>query len=497
MIKSIPINQWLSSPIVQKLKGLAASAASVLTLSLADEPIAPAACLSISLAKGGASLVYANRFLSGYKILHMKTYTFKQDNYPDAGEVASAVTMFLNEKGLSTAPVTLCIPRAWTITKASEFPASVGDDLSASIQYEMDRLTPFSSDEVFFDYKSLGTSEGKVHFILSLAKINSVRDYIDTLKGSGHIVNRLTSNPSALSALHNFSDRNKARTKLLLEISDNHIETSVIINGAVRSVIGSDIPPNGSKGPVAEKIISSNTERLKKEGMSPIIAVYFRDADPRTKEALRTKLPSIRFLDEMDFRIKGITNKKEIYLHALGGAVEALWHDAGALNLLSNGTKVIEKKSYLLSALLAGVFLVLLTVFSAAPLWQEKELAKSMDKKISEIKKEAMSVEKIRQEIEAMDDKISLIEDFQKNEIRRIVLLKELTKIIPDNTWINRIRITEDSIELYGYSEAATKLIPKLEASKYFMNAEFASPTMRDSKMDMDRFAIKAKTERK
>lgn len=493
MIKAIPISQWLSMPAVRKLKGPALSAVRALTLSLADEPIASAACLSISLEKGGVSLVYAKRFLSSYKILHFKTYNFRQGAYPDANEVASAAIMFLNEKDLKVAPVTLCIPKAWTITKVSEFPASVGDDLAAPIQYEMDRLTPFSPEEVFFDYRSLGASEGKVQFILSVTKTDTVKDYLDTLKSNGHIVNRLTSNPAALSALQSFSDRTKGRAKLLIEIADNYIETSVIIDGTLRNVVGSEVSSHETKAPAADKIISSNTARLEKEGMSPLLFVYFRDPDPRMKETLRAKLPAIRFMDEMGFGIKGIADKKDLYLHAVGGAVEALWPDAKALNLLSMGLRETTKKSYVLSALLAAAFMVLLTIFSVAPLWQEKELAGSMDKKINEIKKEAMSVEKIRQEIETMEDKISLVEDFHINETRRIILLKELTKIIPEDTWINRIRIAEDNVELYGYSEAATKLIPKIEASKYFMNVEFASPTMRDARMDMDRFAIKAK----
>ena len=496
MIKSIPISQWLSIPAVQKLKGLALSAVRMLTLSLADDPIAPATCISISLEKGGLSIVYAKRFLSGYKILHLKTYNFKQGDYPDANEVASALKMFMDEKGLRTAPVTLCIPKGWTITRASEFPASVGDDLSASIQYEMDRLTPFSSDEVFFDYRSYGISEGKIQFILSVTKTDTVKDYLDTLKSNGYIVNRLTSNPSALCTLQNFSDRNRDRTKLLLEIADNYIETSVIVNGMVRKVFGSDIQTE-TKTSTVDKIISSNTDRLKKDGVSPLVLVYFRDPDPRLKEALRVKLPSTRFIDEMSFGIKGIADKKDIHIHALGGALEALWPDANALNLLSQGIRVVPKKSYVLSAVIAALFMVLLAVFSVAPLWQEKELAGSMDKKINEIKKEAMSVEKIKQEIGTMEDKISLIRDFHINETRRIILIKELTKIIPEDTWINRTRIAEDNVELYGYSEAATKLIPKIEASKYFVNVEFASPTMRDARMDMDRFAIKAKIEEK
>ncbi|KFZ44673.1 hypothetical protein DS62_07295 [Smithella sp. SC_K08D17] len=86
---------------------------------------------------------------------------------------------------------------------------------------------------------------------------------------------------------------------------------------------------------------------------------------------------------------------------------------------------------------------------------------------------------------------IKTINNFKKHSIPTIDVLKELTKILPDKAWLTRVRVTEDSVELEGYAASATAIISKLENSKYFQKAEFASPTFRDQKQNNERFVIK------
>jgi len=50
-------------------------------------------------------------------------------------------------------------------------------------------------------------------------------------------------------------------------------------------------------------------------------------------------------------------------------------------------------------------------------------------------------------------------------------------------------------VVIEGYSASATGLLPKLETSRYFEKAEFASPTFRDARMNADRFNIKMEIE--
>jgi general secretion pathway protein L len=74
-------------------------------------------------------------------------------------------------------------------------------------------------------------------------------------------------------------------------------------------------------------------------------------------------------------------------------------------------------------------------------------------------------------------------------------ILKELTTVLPKNTWLSRARITQTTVEIEGYAASATGLLPKLEASPLFKKAEFSSPTFRDTRMNADRFNIKMEIE--
>ena len=76
-------------------------------------------------------------------------------------------------------------------------------------------------------------------------------------------------------------------------------------------------------------------------------------------------------------------------------------------------------------------------------------------------------------------------------------LLREVTRIVPTNVWLTRIRITDAQVNLEGYAPSATVLVPKLEESRYFKKVEFAAPTFRDPKQNMDRFQVKMELEGK
>ena len=54
------------------------------------------------------------------------------------------------------APLVLRVPDSWILRKSTALPAAAKENLRQVIGFEMDRLTPFSSDQVYYDYR-LGT----------------------------------------------------------------------------------------------------------------------------------------------------------------------------------------------------------------------------------------------------------------------------------------------------------------------------------------------------
>jgi len=100
-------------------------------------------------------------------------------------------------------------------------------------------------------------------------------------------------------------------------------------------------------------------------------------------------------------------------------------------------------------------------------------------------------VEALKKDMEALSSEIDAINDFKGARTMDLNILADLTSVLPKNAWLTRMRITDTSVEIEGYANSATELLPKLEASKYMRKVEFASPTFRDVRLNADRFSIK------
>jgi len=72
-------------------------------------------------------------------------------------------------------------------------------------------------------------------------------------------------------------------------------------------------------------------------------------------------------------------------------------------------------------------------------------------------------------------------------------LLRELTVILPDDTWVERLQIKGDSAQIIGQSGKASALIGIVESSKLFSSAAFTSPVTTDPRTGKERFVLSAR----
>jgi general secretion pathway protein L len=78
---------------------------------------------------------------------------------------------------------------------------------------------------------------------------------------------------------------------------------------------------------------------------------------------------------------------------------------------------------------------------------------------------------------------------------RAIAVLDELTRYLPDNTWLSRLELSGQKVSMQGESMDAAALISILEKSELFSETQFASPITRNSTTQKDRFVIESKLE--
>jgi general secretion pathway protein L len=70
----------------------------------------------------------------------------------------------------------------------------------------------------------------------------------------------------------------------------------------------------------------------------------------------------------------------------------------------------------------------------------------------------------------------------------------EIARILPDNTWLTKLSISEQKVTLSGVSQSPGELLGLLEQSELFAAAIFTAPVTRDHLSGQDRFSIEMNT---
>ena len=71
-----------------------------------------------------------------------------------------------------------------------------------------------------------------------------------------------------------------------------------------------------------------------------------------------------------------------------------------------------------------------------------------------------------------------------------LVLLSEITRLLPDNGWLNRFELKQGKLNLQGESANAANLIERFQNSPLISKVQFVSPITSDQRSGRDRFSI-------
>lgn len=478
-----------------KLKKFSEPLRRILAFSPAEDMLAPKKSLCISIDKAGFSLAYGARFFSKIKLLGFKRYAAEDGRYPQPDSLASSVALALSEFGTAKADITLSLPKEWAVIRTAEYPLAFKENLSEAVSYEMDRLTPFEPEDVFYDFRILKEDNAKINLLVVAVKNELINPYVAALREAGFNVSRATVNLSGIGTLCHYM--NSPADSVFVEINENGFEGASFSDNSITGVFSGEFAARDgkSKADMIMAEIDPLLEGFRKLGRTPGIAVLSKDRNPAIKELLklRMNLP-VMMLDETVMKfIQG--QEENISCAGAGGVLEALWPRAMGLNLLQKGHREMSKTPKAFTLALVFAIIAMGALYMLSPLWVEDARLKETDRQIMLRKEEVRKVEALKKEMDVLKGEIASINSFKEDKPIVLDMIRELTAILPATGWLTRAKITESAVEFQGYAKSASELLPKLEASKYFKKAEFVSPTYRDVRSNSDVFNISVKIE--
>lgn len=129
------------------------------------------------------------------------------------------------------------------------------------------------------------------------------------------------------------------------------------------------------------------------------------------------------------------------------------------------------------------------------PVWHEGRQVEALRQQIDELEKDARFVQSKQLEIDEIVDQTERLLKTKNSMPPLTELINNLSKLIPDDTWLTHLQFNEGRLQLQGQSPTASVLIGVLEASPLFVNARFVSPLTQDRRTGMERFQISVEVE--
>jgi Tfp pilus assembly protein PilN len=146
------------------------------------------------------------------------------------------------------------------------------------------------------------------------------------------------------------------------------------------------------------------------------------------------------------------------------------------------------------TACLAAVALLLALAIPAVTMLRNERRLAALDAAIAELAPRVREAEQLAGAVDRGRREAEILGSFEAQHLRMLPVLRELTELLPQDVWLTNLSADRKGIELAGFANAASQLIPLLEATSTFERVEFTSPVTKGR--DREQFRLKAGWER-
>jgi general secretion pathway protein L len=178
---------------------------------------------------------------------------------------------------------------------------------------------------------------------------------------------------------------------------------------------------------------------------------------------------------------------------ALTGVDVADGNNALGLNLLpyEQRARSVNRKSRL-NYILAAAVVILLALVMSQSLYLKSHQVTELEEAIAEVRGEARSVTDIKQQIEDVSEAAGFLALRRAESPLSVEVLNDITRILPDDTYLDRLVINKASVQMQGKSQNAQRLIELANESALFDAAAFRGSTRLDARSGLEIFEVNA-----
>jgi len=140
-----------------------------------------------------------------------------------------------------------------------------------------------------------------------------------------------------------------------------------------------------------------------------------------------------------------------------------------------------------------GAATALLLVFvMMQSLWLREHQLEEVQEAIDSVRAEALAVQQGRKQIDDATEAAGFLQARKIENGYKVKMLAELTRILPNDTFLDRLSLHAETAQMQGKSSNAQSLIELINDSPFYENASFRGPTRLDSRSGKEIFDLSA-----
>jgi len=408
---------------------------------------------------------------------------------PADDDAANAIRRQLLEAGVRAKRAQVGLPRRAVVAKAVELPAVPGADLRRMVGFELERHLPFPPADALFDFEVLSSEPGQPVRVLLVAAERRSQERVRQLLRDAGLEPRLVG--VAIHSLARLVTGDPARGRIVLWLDTSDAELAVVVRGRIVASRAFPLTTDaGARGHALESELARTLAALAEAERGEVAEVVVGGFPPPALE-----------LGALPVRVgisapAGFTALENSSLPTLAVALERAGRKLPAANLLPDDLR--PRPFPWPVATTAALALLALGIGAAIPavtFVKERRALASLDADIARLAPAVQRAERLSADVERARRELTTLRSFQEQGLHPLPLFRELTDTLPADAWLTNLSIDRNGLELGGFANAASQLIPLLEASPNLERVEFTSPVTKGR--DREQFRLRATWERR
>ena len=129
------------------------------------------------------------------------------------------------------------------------------------------------------------------------------------------------------------------------------------------------------------------------------------------------------------------------------------------------------------------------------PIWIKREASIQLIPVMDQADRATQKVEQLRDRVQAEQQTYNLLSEKKRAQPSAILLLDELTRLLPKDTWVQQLNLNGNTLQIQGDTGSASKLIGLIENSRVLSGASFTAPLTKGAGENTEHFQLSAQVD--